>query len=762
MLFIFSNSLFAVTPIARYDVVPYQRISEGETFNAGVVAFSKGGIDRVEFSISGQGYTGGSKVADEMTYNPRTGVVEYWVPLSASEFTSDGPIEIEATVYGNDGDTRDKNWIIEDSFGATYGIDLWIESEGNEHNYFCSVTSGGLFDESMLYSDIIFFPPGEEWWNGIDESIIEATSNTLTFKYGSSWGADPIALDYEPEVGDHFIISRGFGLDPLVLLVNPQGTLPRPVAYVDVSGDDGSAVVNNSDHPYATIGGAMVGLKDWMNSNGYGEQINSCIIRLNPGEHTQSNGGFWGSILSKDEWLTITSNPDLGGNKDNTTIYDGSFISTDFVRVKDLTLVSDNTYNDVFSASTAYTHKFHLWVDDCDLIGNTKFNEVSNPVSSQHLWYTNCYFTNMGKVVNEAKLARNITIEHVGDDAFVRSPLVINAYAYDIDPRDGVCEGGGCAHADCWQWWGRPVPHNMIIYGFNAINATYQGIFARTQSANVPDGFANPPVEGAAIINMQTKLIDPKDFADNAWYISVNHMLLWHNTFNEEFNFWNDGDNSGSYPLNIVNFDVRGNSFFDVELNASLGDDNGGDPDAPGVELSSWESNHFLHEAGWEFYSETPGTDVSTGDPMVDSIGRPLEGSPLIDRIYPLVTLVDADNNYRSDTADIGAFEFGSSGGIHGNSPIKLTIHPNAPNPFTEKTVIRYELSSDAHVILKIYDLTGRAVRTLVNGVKKPGVYTTEWDGRDSHGKKVPSGAYFYQIQTENGNAGSKKMIFLK
>src|SRR5574343_1518130 len=107
----------ALTPIARTDVVPYQRIEYGETFNFGVVAFSKDGIDRVEFTISGQGYSGGVKTATSMRLNNQVGSVattghvgvwEYYVPISSSEFTSDGAITVTPVVYGTDNGTDRK------------------------------------------------------------------------------------------------------------------------------------------------------------------------------------------------------------------------------------------------------------------------------------------------------------------------------------------------------------------------------------------------------------------------------------------------------------------------------------------------------------------------------------------------------------------------------------------------------------------------------------------------------------------------------
>jgi hypothetical protein len=93
-------------PIARWDLPPYQRVNAGETLKAGVVAFSKFGINTVSFTISGGGYTGGTVNVGSMTYNDQSNVYEYWLPISASSFTSDGQITVNATVYGNDGGVR--------------------------------------------------------------------------------------------------------------------------------------------------------------------------------------------------------------------------------------------------------------------------------------------------------------------------------------------------------------------------------------------------------------------------------------------------------------------------------------------------------------------------------------------------------------------------------------------------------------------------------------------------------------------------------
>jgi hypothetical protein len=83
-------------------------------------------------------------------------------------------------------------------------------------------------------------------------------------------------------------------------------------------------------------------------------------------------------------------------------------------------------------------------------------------------------------------------------------------------------------------------------------------------------------------------------------------------------------------------------------------------------------------------------------------------------------------------------------------------LRQNNPNPFNKLTAISYQLKAPAHTSLKIYDLTGRLVTTLLNEHQKPGIYQVQWDG-----KKQASGIYFYRLQTGNVTS-TKKLILLK
>lgn len=139
-----ANFAFAITPIARFDLVPYQRIEYGQTLNVGVVAFSKPGIASVVFTITGQGYSGGTKTTTAMTLNTQLastvsgydGVYEYWVPLASSEFTGNGPITISAAVTDNDSNVRNITAIplIVEGVSAFNHVSAWVDATGSDGN----------------------------------------------------------------------------------------------------------------------------------------------------------------------------------------------------------------------------------------------------------------------------------------------------------------------------------------------------------------------------------------------------------------------------------------------------------------------------------------------------------------------------------------------------------------------------------------------------------------------------------------------------
>ena len=89
-------------------------------------------------------------------------------------------------------------------------------------------------------------------------------------------------------------------------------------------------------------------------------------------------------------------------------------------------------------------------------------------------------------------------------------------------------------------------------------------------------------------------------------------------------------------------------------------------------------------------------------------------------------------------------------------NPTVFMLFQNYPNPFNPITIIKYDLPKAGRVTLKIYDVLGRKVATLINEEKPAGRYQVEFNG-----SSFASGVYFYRIQA--GNYSSvKKMILLK
>jgi hypothetical protein len=89
--------------------------------------------------------------------------------------------------------------------------------------------------------------------------------------------------------------------------------------------------------------------------------------------------------------------------------------------------------------------------------------------------------------------------------------------------------------------------------------------------------------------------------------------------------------------------------------------------------------------------------------------------------------------------------------------PPSAVLYQNHPNPFGSRTIIEYELLQSSKVTLGIYDVRGRAVRTLVNAVQEPGVYSVDLVARG-----LPAGVYFSRLKVDDRHIGTKKILLVK
>lgn len=89
-------------------------------------------------------------------------------------------------------------------------------------------------------------------------------------------------------------------------------------------------------------------------------------------------------------------------------------------------------------------------------------------------------------------------------------------------------------------------------------------------------------------------------------------------------------------------------------------------------------------------------------------------------------------------------------------------LAPNRPNPFNPATRIPYTLASGGRVLIRVYDASGRLVRTVVNEEKPRGAYTATWSGESDHGTRAGSGTYFLRITYPDGTQAEQKLTVLK
>ena len=112
---------------------------------------------------------------------------------------------------------------------------------------------------------------------------------------------------------------------------------------------------------------------------------------------------------------------------------------------------------------------------------------------------------------------------------------------------------------------------------------------------------------------------------------------------------------------------------------------------------------------------------------------------------------------YRLKQIDFeGSYEYSDALEVTVNVPLTFSLQQNFPNPFNPATTIKYSIPKNSYITLKIYDVLGGEVKTLIKEEKSAGTYELNWNAAN-----LPSGVYFYQLKADEYTA-VKKMILLK
>ena len=164
-----------------------------------------------------------------------------------------------------------------------------------------------------------------------------------------------------------------------------------------------------------------------------------------------------------------------------------------------------------------------------------------------------------------------------------------------------------------------------------------------------------------------------------------------------------------------------------------------------------WQTREISAQTGYN--SETLRAHFGLGDAtLIDSLRV----------IWPSGT-IDVFEGFLPNKS-VSITEGGEITGIEKTDRVVLEsfiLSQNYPNPFNPQTTIEYSLTTASHVVLKIYNLRGQVIKTLVNEPQGTGMQTATWTGENGQGQKVSSGVYIYQIKVGDFIT-RKKMLLIK
>lgn len=141
------------------------------------------------------------------------------------------------------------------------------------------------------------------------------------------------------------------------------------------------------------------------------------------------------------------------------------------------------------------------------------------------------------------------------------------------------------------------------------------------------------------------------------------------------------------------------------------------------------------------------------------------EDSPCIDTATDYFflngkVLVDlSPEQYHGSAPDMGAFEYSPATAVSAASATACRLYQNYPNPFAKSTAINYHLAEESYVTAKVFDVSGRGVRTLIDANQAAGGKSVVWNGLNNSGGKLSPGIYFLRLRA--GDEVSKLRILL-
>ena len=200
--------------------------------------------------------------------------------------------------------------------------------------------------------------------------------------------------------------------------------------------------------------------------------------------------------------------------------------------------------------------------------------------------------------------------------------------------------------------------------------------------------------------------------------------------------------------LNPIHFKAShaGNPY--MPMNIYITDANiDGKPISHGMEVGIFDGDMCVGSAVFEESLESKESfltlPVSMDDPTTWNKDGYVPGNEIKVRIF---------DGFNELEASSGGFVFEQLESVFMELDVRITpmaygLHANYPNPFNPSTTVSYDLAIDGDVSLKVYNMRGEIISTLVSGYQHAGTHAVTWNGMTDSGKEAASGVYFFKLE---------------
>ncbi len=475
-----------------------------------------------------------------------------------------------------------------------------------------------------------------------------------------------------------------------------------------ISLNSGSIDISNSDftHNSAIWGGGII-------SNNGDIDIRDCLFTENSSEHGAGMSiGFCTAELYKVSF------------EQNTSIWGGGISATNCNLLVDSSLFSENTVSGDAGAieciidTANFTEKVTIQINNSDFINNTAENLYGGVVIRQENSDTSLCSIMMDKNTFRENSAYSYSaIRFIGsiDDIEIGNSIFENNQA--IQPTSIFSANGGA---------------KVKVY-----NTVFAKNYPRAASLNVNSriDFIN-----CSFIGNNGSERSALSLRNNA-EATVTNSVFWDNG-NNIFSLITVGGNGNTLTINYSDLQYGPDSIY---VSDSLSIVNWGTGNIESYPL-------FADTLNNDFHLQNNSPCIAAGIDSLEIAG-----------VWYYCPVTDIEGNPRPDPAgsmpDMGAYESQYPVGIQNDIsavPVEFALYQNYPNPFNPCTIIKYQIPKTAYVELVIYNVLGRKVETLADGVKPAGFYEPEFNG--SH---LSSGVYFYRLKAGDYSE-IRKMILMK